>query len=112
MITVLDGDAVLHCADVEVTPESCHRVRWVKYAKHGSQTLLSKPKMPNVPDAERVEWRPDGKRNLSLWLSRVQPLDEGLYGCEIWRGWDRVNVRNTSLMLKGQIYCNPQHLCG
>lgn len=65
--------------------------------------------MLNFPDAERVEWRSDGRRSLSLSLTRVQPSDKGLYSCEIWRGWDRVYVRNTSLMFKGQIYCNPQH---
>ncbi|XP_056901407.1 uncharacterized protein LOC130532669 isoform X4 [Takifugu flavidus] len=100
VIAVLDRDTVLHCADSEVNLESCHRVRWVKYSKHARQILLSKPKTLNFPDAERVEWRPDGKRNLSLWLTRVQPSDTGLYSCEIWRGWDRVNVRNTSLTFK------------
>lgn len=109
MIAFLDGDAVLHCADSEVKPESCHRVRWVKYAQRVRQNLLSKPKMLNFPDAERVEWRPDGKRNLSLSLTRVQPSDEGLYSCEIWRDWDRVSVRNTSLIFKSQIYGDPQH---
>ncbi|TNN02461.1 hypothetical protein fugu_009948 [Takifugu bimaculatus] len=109
VIAVLDRDTVLHCADSEVNLESCHRVRWVKYSEHARQILLSKPKTLNFPDAERVEWRPDGKRNLSLWLTRVQPSDTGLYSCEIWRGWDRVNIRNTSLTFKGEIYCNPQH---
>lgn len=108
VIAVLDRHEDLHCADSEVNLESCHRVRWVKYSKHARQILLSKPKTLNFPDAERVEWRPDGKRNLSLRLTRVQPSDTGLYSCEIWRGWDRVNVRNTSLTFKGQIYCNPQ----
>lgn len=89
-------------------PESCDRVRWVKYAQDVRQILLSKPKMLNFPDAARAKWEPDGRRNLSLRLTRLQASDMALYSCEIWRGWDRVNVRNTSLKFKGQIYCNPQ----
>lgn len=110
MIAVLGEDVVLPCADSEVNPESCHRVRWVKYANNVRQILLSKPKTLNFPDAERAEWRPDGKGDLSLGLTRLHPSDKGLYSCEFWRGWDRINVRNTSLTFKGQIYCNPHTL--
>lgn len=109
MIAVLDGDAVLHCADSEVNPESCHRVRWVRYDGRVGQIILSKPKMLNVSDAERAEWSADGKRQHSLSLTKVQLSDNGLYSCEIWRGWDRVHVQNRSLVVKGQISCNSQH---
>lgn len=107
MIAFLDEEAILPC---EVTRDSCHRIRWVKYGAPGVRSIiLSWPKTPNVPDAERVQLRPDGNKTYSLSLTKLQTSDEGLYSCEIWSGWNCIDVRNMSLKIKGKIYCNSQY---
>lgn len=108
MIASLDGEALLPC-DSKVKRDGCHRVRWVKYATGVRSIILSRPKTLTFPDAERVELKPDGNTTHFLSLTKLQNSDEGLYSCEIWSGWNCIDVQNTSLKIKGKIYCNSQH---
>lgn len=107
MIKPLYGEALLHC-DSKVKRDACHRIRWVKYATGVRSIILSWPKTFTLPDAERVELRLDGNGTHSLSLTKLQKSDEGLYSCEIWSGWNCIDVQNTSLKIKGKIYSNSQ----
>lgn len=86
-------------------PKSCYRVRWMKSTPDARQKedILARPKTPNIQDAERVKWEPDGNGHMSLFLTRIQKSDEGLYCCEIWQGWDRILVKKISVKVKGKI---------
>lgn len=101
-----EEDVVLPCFDSDVMdPESCYRVKWIKYTTDGSQmkVILARPETPKIQDAERVKWDADENGQMSLFLTKLQKSDEGLYSCEIWQGWD-FTVKNTSLKVKGKDY--------
>lgn len=108
MVEFLDGEALLSC-DYNVKSDGCHRVQWVKYTNGVRSILLARPKSLTFPDAERVGSRPDGNGTHSLYLTKLRQSDAGLYSCEIWSDWSRINVRNTTLIIKGEIYGNSQH---
>lgn len=81
-------------------------MRWVKYATGGKSIILSRPKTLTFSDAEQVEMRPGGDGTHSLFLTKLKKSDEGVYSCEIWSGWNCIDVQNTTLKIKGKIYCN------
>lgn len=89
-----EKDAVLSCSNAGKYSERSYRVRWLK---DGEEMVIP----PRPPNAEHVEWEADLK--VSLLLTNVQKSDEGLYSCEIWHGWERIHVKNTSLKIKGKI---------
>ncbi|XP_068592453.1 uncharacterized protein [Cebidichthys violaceus] len=100
-VTVLaskEEDVVLPCFENYGT-KGCYRVRLIKYATDGSQmkVVLARPKTSKIQDAKRVKWDADGK---SLFLTKTQLSDEGLYGCEIWEGWDCFHVKNISIKVR------------
>ncbi|XP_070823491.1 CXADR-like membrane protein [Chaetodon trifascialis] len=103
VIASQEDDAVLPCFNSTVmNPKSCYRVKWIK---HGTdlrhmEVILARPKTPKIQDAERVKWEADGKGQMSLFLTKLQKSDEGLYSCEIWHGWDCILVKNISLKVK------------
>ncbi|XP_041799065.1 uncharacterized protein LOC121610834 isoform X2 [Chelmon rostratus] len=82
--------------------KSCYRVKWIKHETDVSQmkVILARPKTPKIQDAERVKWEADGSGRMSLFLTKVQKSDEGLYSCEIWQGWDAIFVINIPLKVK------------
>ncbi|XP_031708343.1 uncharacterized protein LOC116386358 isoform X1 [Anarrhichthys ocellatus] len=94
-----EEDIVLPCFENYRTT-SCYRVKLIKYATDASQmkVILARPKIPKLKDAERVKW--DADRNVSLFLTKTQLSDEGLYGCEIWQGWDCIHVKNISIKVR------------
>ncbi|XP_029308256.1 uncharacterized protein LOC115021758 isoform X2 [Cottoperca gobio] len=104
VITSQEEDVVLPCADSwsEMDRRSCIRVRLIKYATDGSQmkVILTRPKTHKFQDAERVKWQDDGNGQMSLFLTKSQKSDEGVYGCEIWCDWDFISVKNVSLKVK------------
>ncbi|XP_031154813.1 uncharacterized protein LOC116049369 [Sander lucioperca] len=98
-----EEDVVLPCFNLSVMdPKSCYRVELIKYATNTSQVkiILARPKTHNLQDAKRVKWQADGNGQMSLYLTKSQKSDEGLYGCKIWQGWDCVSVKNISLKVK------------
>lgn len=108
MVEFLDGEALLSC-DSKVKGDGCHRVQWVKHTNGVRSIILTRPKTLTFPDAERVESRPDENGAYSLYLTKLRGSDAGVYSCEIWSGWSCIDVRNTTLRLKGEIYGNSQH---
>ncbi|XP_039663225.1 uncharacterized protein LOC120563155 [Perca fluviatilis] len=98
-----EEDVVLPCFNVSVMdPKSCYRVQLIKYTTNTSQVkvILARPKTHNLQDAKRVKWQANGNGQMSLYLTKLQKSDEGLYRCEIWQGWDSVSVKNISLKVK------------
>lgn len=108
VVVSIEEEAVLPCVAPEpYLAESCHRVRWIKNVSGAEQEILFKParvgnpERVKNPDVARVKWKSDGNESHSLFLTKVIKSDEGMYSCEIWRGWDRISVQNTSLTIKG-----------
>ncbi|KAI3360937.1 hypothetical protein L3Q82_013147 [Scortum barcoo] len=99
-----EGDVVLPCFDTNDKDLKCYRVVWVKYVKYATdvsqKVILSRPKLGKNQDAAHVKWEADENGQMSLFLTKLQKSDEGLYSCEIWEGWDRTFVRNISLRVK------------
>ncbi|XP_044063532.1 uncharacterized protein LOC122881407 [Siniperca chuatsi] len=98
-----EEDVVLPCFDSNMNNSMrCNRVKWIKYATGASQmkVILARPKTPKFQDAEHVKLEADGNGQMSLFLTKLQKSDEGLYSCEIWQGWDCILVRNISLKVK------------
>ncbi|XP_076594171.1 CXADR-like membrane protein [Chaetodon auriga] len=107
VIASQEDDAVLPCFNsTAMNPKSCYRVKWIKHGTDLRQmkVILARPKTPKIRDAERVKWEADGKGQMSLFLTKLQKSDEGLYSCEIWRGWECMLVKNISLKVKE---CKP-----
>ncbi len=100
-----EEDAALPCINSTVmNAKSCYRVKWKKQATDSSQVkdILARPKTSKIRDAERVKWEADGNGQMSLFLTKLQKSDEGLYSCEIWQGWDCILVKNIILKVKGK----------
>ncbi|XP_032374260.1 uncharacterized protein LOC116691051 [Etheostoma spectabile] len=98
-----EEDVVLPCFNASVMdPKSCYRVKLMKSDTNTSQVkvILARPKIHNLRDAKRVKWQTDGNGQMSLYLTKSQKSDEGLYICEIWKGWDCVSVKTISLKVK------------
>lgn len=51
---------------------------------------------------QRDTWMPG--QDMSLKLSKLKKSHEGLYSCEIWKGWHRARVANVTLKVKGKIH--------
>lgn len=106
VFAIQEEDAVLPCFNSNVMdPKSCYRVKWKKYATNASQTrdILAWPNTSKSQDAKRVKWGADENGQMSLFLTKLQKSDVGLYSCEIWQGWDCFLVKNISLRFKGKI---------
>ncbi|XP_044213884.1 uncharacterized protein LOC122986659 [Thunnus albacares] len=98
-----EEDALLPCFNSSVIdPKNCYRVKWTKQVTHPRQmkVILTRPKTSKFQDADRVKWEADGNGQMSLLLTKLQKSDEGLYSCEIWKGWDCILVKNISLKVK------------
>nr|XP_046256678.1 uncharacterized protein LOC124065375 isoform X2 [Scatophagus argus] len=81
-------DVALPCFNFNGTdPKSCYRIRWMKSATDTRQikVILARPKTPKIQDDERAKWEADGNGKMSLFLTKLQKSDEGLYNCEIWQ---------------------------
>ncbi|XP_029958676.1 uncharacterized protein LOC115396793 isoform X3 [Salarias fasciatus] len=75
------------------------RFKVIKYTSDKKTMVISEwPKQDQT--AKRMSWEPDGNGLVCLHLKNVQKSDEGTYSCEMWRGWDRVRVRNMTLKVK------------
>ncbi|KAK5922461.1 hypothetical protein CgunFtcFv8_019721 [Champsocephalus gunnari] len=99
----LEEDVVLPCSDPLMTDkDTCFRVKLTKHATHSSQmkVILARPEISKFKDAQRVKWQADKNGQMSITLTKSQKSDEGLYGCEIWKGWDSILVQNISLKVK------------
>lgn len=106
MIASVGEDVALECLDSN-TPDlkSCHRGRWIKYKNNRQvEVILSLHKTKKAQDTGRVKWTPGEDGHMSLVLTKLHKSDEGLYGCEIWEGWDRLLVKNISLKVKGKTH--------
>lgn len=88
-----DDDVTLLCGDFTGQPDEteCYRGRWIKYLDNGQQDILD-PRAKVVPGGD-----------MALKLRKLRKSHEGLYSCEIWKGWDRVHISNTTLKFKGKI---------
>ncbi|XP_051261574.1 uncharacterized protein LOC127366560 isoform X2 [Dicentrarchus labrax] len=98
-----EEDVALPCFNSSVMkPESCNRVKLIKFATDSSQVkvILARPQTAKFPDAEHVKWQRDEKGQISLFLTKLQKSDEGQYSCEIWQGWDCIHFKNISLKVK------------
>ncbi|XP_054477962.1 uncharacterized protein LOC129109846 [Anoplopoma fimbria] len=98
-----EEDILLPCFDsYAMDPKDCYRFKLIKYATDSSQmkVILVRPKTPKFQDAKRVKWDADGNQEVSLLLTKTQLSDAGLYGCEIWQGWDCIHVKNIFLKVK------------
>lgn len=108
MSTFQEEDVTLSCSSINQTnPKSCYRIKWTRYDADSKQwrDIFVWPK--TAKDGGRLERKLDGNGQEQLVLKNIQKSDEGLYGCEIWQGWDIVLARNTSLKVKGKSI----HLC-
>lgn len=107
VIASVGEDVALKCFDSN-TPDlkSCHRGRWIKYDVNNRrvEVILAPHKTKKAQDAGRVKWTPGENGHMSLVLTKLQKSDEGLYGCEIWEGWDCLLVKNISLKVKGKTH--------
>ncbi|KAI9536507.1 hypothetical protein NQZ68_032302 [Dissostichus eleginoides] len=99
----LEEDVVLPCSDPVMTDkDTCFRVKLIKHATDSSQmkVILARPEISKFKDAQHVKWQADKNGQMSITLTKSQKSDEGLYGCEIWKGWDSILVKNISLKVK------------
>lgn len=98
-----EEDALVPCFNSTVMdPKSCYRVRLVKYDTDASQIVMfAWPE--KIQGAKRIKWRHDGNGNVSLYLTNVTKSDEGLYSCEVCKGWECTLVKNISFKVKGKI---------
>ncbi|XP_026150051.1 uncharacterized protein LOC113122730 isoform X2 [Mastacembelus armatus] len=81
-------------------PKSCYRVQLIKYATDSSQekVVFAWPRKDQV--VEHVKWEADGNGQVSLFLTKLQNSDGGLYGCELCHGWECTVVKNISLKVR------------
>ncbi|XP_029133787.2 junctional adhesion molecule-like isoform X1 [Labrus bergylta] len=98
----LQEDVVLPCFISNLTdPKSCYRIKWMKNTSGANQkVILARPKTTNIRDAERVKWETNGRGETSLILTKLQKSDEGVYTCEICKGWACSIVKNITLIVK------------
>lgn len=94
------GNVSFYCFDSKLDTQSCYRVKWVKYNMSNvvsPKVILRWPYSSNPPVGDnRFKWMED-KQSKYLLLTKVEKKDEGLYSCEIFRGWERIVARNFSL---------------
>nr|XP_054596304.1 uncharacterized protein LOC129163303 isoform X2 [Nothobranchius furzeri] len=98
-----DKDVVLSCSDFNST--SCNRLRWVKAATETSaeKVIFLWPQTSQTSqDVKRATLETIERGEIRL--KSLEKSDEGLYSCEISAGWDRVRVKNTSLIVRE---CEP-----
>lgn len=103
MSAVKEEGAVLSCLNSSVMdPKSSLRVRWLKSPTETSleKVIFEWPKASQ--EAERVSLKDDGKGQKCLHLKSLQKSDEGAYRCEVWEGWNIIQVQNISLKVKGE----------
>ncbi|XP_010792846.1 uncharacterized protein [Notothenia coriiceps] len=101
--TSLEEDVVLPCSDPLMTDkDTWFRVKLIKHATNSSRikVIIARPEISKFKDAQRVKWQADKNGQMSITLTKSQKSDEGLYGCEIWKGWDSILVKNISLKVK------------
>nr|XP_040022029.1 uncharacterized protein LOC120811018 isoform X1 [Gasterosteus aculeatus aculeatus] len=96
-----EEDVLLSCFDSNVMdPSGRDRFKLIKYATNSSsmEVILARPTTTNHADAKRVTLEVNGTK-VCVFLKKIQPSDEGLYGCEICKGWD-CTLKNVSLKVK------------
>lgn len=100
---VKEEDAVLSCLNSSVMdPKSSHRVRWLKSSADSSLEIIFFEWPKSSQKVDRVSLKDDGKGQKCLHLKSLQKSDEGLYRCEVWEGWNIIQVKNLSLKVKGE----------
>ncbi|XP_037836092.1 V-set and immunoglobulin domain-containing protein 1-like isoform X2 [Kryptolebias marmoratus] len=98
---VKEEDAVLLCLNPSVMdPQSSYRVRWVKGASESSPSKVIFEWPKEAREAQRVSVEDDRNGQKCFFLKSLQKSDEGLYSCEVWKGWDITEVKNISLKVK------------
>lgn len=86
-----DEDVTLRCDAIHgMAGEGCFRGRWIKTVDNSAEVILY----------QRDKWKPG--EDMPLKLSKLRESDEGLYSCEIWKGWESVHIRSITLKLKGK----------
>ena len=97
---VKQEDVALFCLDSNV---SSSRGRLIKYATDATGTTRVVFEWPSRDD-KRVKLRTNEDGKTCLFLKNLQKSDAGLYGFEIWEGWNVVQHQNISLKIKGKNY--------
>ncbi|XP_029959191.1 uncharacterized protein LOC115397135 isoform X2 [Salarias fasciatus] len=97
--TVAAYDAVTLCRFNSSEIDTGGLVKVTKYTSDKEAKVISEwPTQDQT--AKQLPWEPDGNGLICLHLKNVQKSDEGTYSCEMWRGWERVRVRNMTLKVK------------
>lgn len=93
----LRDDVTLQCGDSLgwMDQTECYRGRWIKYLSNSQQRIVS----------QHDTWTPGVA--MPLKLSQLKESHEGVYSCEIWKGWHCVHKSNITLKLKGKIWFYP-----
>ncbi|XP_034552809.1 uncharacterized protein LOC117822274 isoform X2 [Notolabrus celidotus] len=79
-------------------PKSCYRIKWTKDAS--KKVILARPETSKIQDAARVKWQANEQGHMCLFITKVQKSDEGMYSCEICKGWDCTLDKNIYLKVK------------
>lgn len=93
----LEDDVTLQCGDSLGWMDlmESYRGRWIKYLNNSQQLIVS----------QHEKWMPGA--DMPLKLSKLKESHEGVYSCEIWRGWDCVHKRNINSKVSFAITFTP-----
>ncbi|KAM8869383.1 uncharacterized protein AB9W97_016759 isoform 2-T2 [Spinachia spinachia] len=105
VITSKEEDTVLPCfGSYVMDPKGCYRFKLIKYATDSSLLkcwlIPAKPTTTKLQDAKSGKWEVNGNEQVSFCLKKTQLSDEGLYGCEIWKGWHCILKKNIYLKVR------------
>lgn len=100
-LTAFPGKEVaLSCWNSTLVDETSYRGRWIKNLT--SEVIFVWPNKPL--QAEKVEWKADGKGNMCVFLKNLDQSDDGIYTEEVWKGWILVQEKYIRLKVKGNFY--------